>query len=361
MGPEPLGQPGVGDALSESHRLHIARAAVLAPSADNRHCFALQFSGERILLFGNGAYVGAPYHRKILSLISFGAVAENMRVRAASLGYRTEATWWPDSADAALIAELRFSPASAGESALDAAIPGRHTNRQLIFFGPRLTEVELSRFAGCVNGVEGVTLAFMDSARERAKLLRLLRVAEAERFNTRSMHHDLFSAIRFDVGWHASAEEGLPAGVLGVEPGARWAFRQLARWPVMNVLRRIGFHRALGFRAADLPCRFAPHRGVLATPWPVERGAISVGIALERLWLEAESCGLAFQPFAGPALLALPGYGDVPSAIGTCLREGWSELTAGTPLMVFRLGWAARPKLRTQRPPFERYLRTGRA
>jgi hypothetical protein len=361
MGPKPPDQPGVGDVLSPSDRLSIARAAVLAPSADNRHCFALQASGERILLFGNDAYLSAPFHRKILGLISFGAVAENMRVRAASLGYQTHFTWLPDPTDPSLIAALGFARADHSEHELDAAISRRHTNRCLSYHGPRLSEPELTGLSKGVAAIEGVSLQFMDSPASRSKLLQLLRIAEAERFNTRSMHQDLFFGIRFDVGWHGSAEEGLPPGVLGVEPGARWAFRQLARWPVMSVLRRIGLHRALGFRAADLPCRFAPHRGVIATHWPVDRGAISVGVALERLWLEAESRGLAFQPFAGPALLALPGYADVPSAIGQRLREGWSELTTGTgtPLMVFRLGWAARPGLRTQRPPFERYLRSG--
>lgn len=330
---------------------------MLAPSADNRHCFELRVSHERILLFGSEAYVSAPFHRKILSLISFGAVAENMRIRAASLGYQVDATWWPDCADSALIAELRLSPGTPGESALDAAIPRRHTNRRIIFSGPGLSEVELTRFAGCANGIEGVTLAFVDSASDRAKLLRLLRVAETERFNTQSLHNDLFSSIRFDVGWHASAEEGLPPGALGVEPGVRWAFRQLARWPVMNMLRRIGLHHALGFRAAYLPCRLAPHLAVLATHLPVDRGAPLVGMALQRLWLQAESRGLALQPFAGPGLLALPEYVDVPAGTGNRLRQGWRELSPDTPVMVFRMGVAKRSGVRSGRLAPASYLR----
>jgi hypothetical protein len=333
-----------------SDRSSIVEAAILAPSADNRHCFELDVSPERILLFGSEAYVSAPFHRKILSLISFGAVAENMRIRAASLGYRVDAAWWPDSADRTLIAELRFSPGPVAESALDAAIPRRHTNRRIIFSGPGLSEVERAPFAACVNGIEGVTLVFVDSASERAKLLRLLRVAETERFNTQSLHHELFSSIRFDVGWHASAEEGLPPGALGVEPGARWIFRQLARWPVMNRLRRIGVHHALGFRAAYLPCRLAPHRGVLATQLPVERGAPRVGMALQRIWLHAESRGLAFQPFAGPALLALAEYVEVPARTKDRLRQGWRELSPHTPLMVFRMGRAERSGVCSGRP-----------
>ncbi len=99
-------------------------------------------------------------------------------------------------------------------------------------------------------------------------------------------------------------------------------FAQLRRWPLMNMLRHAGVHHALGFRAGYLPCRLAPHRGVLTTSLPVQQGAALVGRALERLWLEAERRDLAFQPFAGAALLALPEYEEVPEKTGKRLREG---------------------------------------
>lgn len=358
MGPEPLGQPGVGDVLNESHRLHIARAAVLAPSADNRHCFALQFSGERILLFGNGAYVSAPFHRKILSLISFGAVAENMRVAAASLGYQTGITWLPDPRDPSLIAELRFAKAQRSEQELDAAISRRHTNRRLSYHGPRLSDSELAALSNGVPAIDGVSLHFMDSPSSRRKLLRLLRIAEAERFNTRPLHEELFSAVRFDVGWYNTVEEGIAPCALSVEPGMRWAFRQLGRWPVMNLLRALGLHHTLGFRAADLPCRLAPHCGVLGTTLPIERGAPAVGMALQRIWLRAASSGLALQPFAAPALLALPSYVDVPSTTKGRLRDAWHALLPDTPVMVFRMGFAKPAEGRSGRPTPSAFIRT---
>ena len=47
--------------LNAFERSRIVEAAVLAPSADNRHCFELYVSRERILLFGSEAYVGARF------------------------------------------------------------------------------------------------------------------------------------------------------------------------------------------------------------------------------------------------------------------------------------------------------------
>jgi hypothetical protein len=344
--------------LSPSEWSSIVEAAVLAPSADNRHCFELQAAHERILLFGNEAYGSAPFHRKILSLISFGAVAENMRIRLAALGYQARVIWLPDPEDPSLIAELRYARGEHFEQELDSAIPRRHTNRRLAYHGPRLSEPELAALSKAVACIEGVSLHFMDSPTSRMKLLRLLRIAEAERFNTRSLHQELFSAVRFDVGWHKTVQEGLAPCALSVEPGMRWAFRQLARWRVMNVLRRVGFHHALGFRAAYLPCRLAPHCAVLATTLPIERGAPAVGMALERIWLRAASSGLALQPFAAPALLALPGYVDVPSTTRDRLRDAWRGLLADTPVAVFRMGIAKAPEGRSGRPTSTAFIRT---
>lgn len=330
---------------------------MLAPSADNRHCFELQLSDEGVLLFGNRTYASAPFHRKVLALVSFGAVVENVRIRAAFLGYQARITWLPDPTEPSLIAEFRLAKAEPTEHELDAAIPRRHTNRRLSYHGPRLSEPELAALSKSVAGIEGISLHFMDSPASRTKLLGLLRIAEAERFNTRSLHQELFSAVRFDVGWQKTVEEGLAPCALSVEPGMRWAFRQFGRWPVMNLLRALGFHHVLGFRAAYLPCRLAPHCAVLATTLPVERGALAVGMALERIWLRAASSGLALQPFAAPALLALPGYVDVPPITRDRLGDGWRGLLTDTPVVVFRMGFAKSTEGRSGRPTPSAFMR----
>jgi hypothetical protein len=125
---------------------------------------------------------------------------------------------------------------------------------------------------------------------------------------------------------------------------------------LMNALRHVGLHYLLGFRAGYLPCRLAPHCGVLTTRLPLDQGAICAGRALERVWLTAQSAGLAFQPLVGSALLALPEYTDVPVHTGDRLRRGWRELTAETPMVVFRMGYAKRPSVRTSRRSLECYL-----
>jgi hypothetical protein len=124
----------------------------------------------------------------------------------------------------------------------------------------------------------------------------------------------------------------------------------------MQALNFIGASHALGFRAAYLPCRLAPHLGVLVTDSSPEVGAVRVGRALERVWLKAESEGLAFQPLAAAALLALPEYREVSTHAREVLTRGWRALVPGTPMMVFRMGRATPPNARTGRPPIMDYV-----
>jgi hypothetical protein len=332
------------------------QAGVQAPSADNRHCFRFEARPDGIALVAGDGYVNAPLHRSVLNRISIGAVIENMLIRAARLGYEAELHWPSGSSVPSLLAEIRLNLAAPRGNELDMAIASRHTNRSVAFSGPELSERELTEFAQLIRDIPGVRLAFCDSGRQRDALLRLVMCAETERFRVRALHRDLFSAVRFDVGWHASASEGLPPGALGVEAGMRWAFAQLRRWPLMKMLCAAGLHHVLGFRAAYLPCRLAPHRAVITTSLPMLEGAISVGRAMQRLWLLAERRGLAFQPLAGGALLALPGYDAVTTTTGERLRRDWASLTGETPLMIFRMGYAKPPQIRAGRPPLESYL-----
>jgi hypothetical protein len=137
----------------------------------------------------------------------------------------------------------------------------------------------------------------------------------------------------------------------------RQLFKTLRHWGVMRALNHVGTHRFIGLRGAYLPCRVAPHLCALATTLDLGRGAVAVGRALERVWLRATGFGMAFQPFAGAALLALEGYREVDVTTRQRLKAGWARLCAdATPLMVFRMGRSAPPPVRTSRPPVAEFL-----
>jgi hypothetical protein len=311
--------------------------------------FELRSAPGRLLLHANAAFGAAPLHRKALARLSFGAVAENLVVRGARLGYRVGVSEARDATDSSLIASLDLERVEPFDSPHETAIASRYTNRALRYRGPPLPAADLQALSRLADGLDGVTVSFADQ--DRGRVMELVRIAETARFGTRALHAELFSAIRFDVGWRDTASEGLPPAALGVEPPLRSAFAQLRHWGLMRRLRLAGVHRMLGRRAAWLPCLLSPHVGVVYTRASFERGAFAAGRALQRVWLEVERRGLALQPLAASTVLALPSYEEVPTSVRETLSRGWRALSEATPVIVFRLGRAARPAVRAGRPP----------
>lgn len=336
----------------------IVEAGILAPSADNRHLVEFESLGAAINLWGTSEFARAPFHRRVLCLIGFGAVAENMLLRASRLELAAEIDWFPDPAMPDLIGQVRLSPGSTPIDDIEAQIPRRHTNRRL-FRGPPASESERESLQAEVARIPGVSLMWFDKDGLRRRMLRILLTAEAERFRCRPLHEDLFSSVRFDVGWTATADRGLPPAALEIEAPLRRAFMALRNWPLMQALDMFGAHYLIGARAAYVPCRLAPHLCVLGTTLAMDDGCLAIGRALERVWLRATALGLAFQPFAAPALLALDGYVEVRASVRHRLASRFAELAPGlTPLIAFRMGRAGPPSARTKRLPLQHYIRS---
>ncbi|SOJ53886.1 hypothetical protein MSIMFB_01384 [Mycobacterium simulans] len=343
--------------LDSSEFVSLVEAAMLAPSADNRQTFQLEHSGSVVRVWGDETYVSGPKQRRILGLVSIGAAAENMRLRAACLGFNMEVRWFPSRDSAGLLAEIDFHrvPSTTADP-LEAAIAQRHTNRRMMFHGPALAQSELHALSAEVNGIDGVELHWLDSPERRAQILRMVRIAETDRFRCRELHDELFSAVRFDVGWKTTSDDGLPPGSLEIERWMRPMFRSLRHWNVMRLLQRVGMHHALGLRAGYLPCRLAPHVGALTTSLDTEAGPIAAGAAFERIWLRTTLLGMALQPLAGSALLALPDCEWVSPNVRSELADGWKGLAPGRlPMMLFRIGHARAPSVRTARPSPQAY------
>ena len=126
----------------------------------------------------------------------------------------------------------------------------------------------------------------------------------------------------------------------------------------------LGASVVLGLRAAWLPCRLAPHLGVVLSNGSPDRLELDAGRALERAWLAATALDLAFQPMAAPTALErqCPGGGWVSPRVRERLEAGLERIAAGRgarPCMLFRLGRAAPPSVATQRLPLEGYVDGG--
>lgn len=345
--------------LSEELR-YILESAILAPSADNRHRIRFRISEDEIRVFHTGAPVAHQGgYLRALVLLSLGAVAENLTIAASRYNILVEPAPFPDplTPNLAVVATLKRGAGMADP--LWSAIPERHTNRQVVYRGPRLGASELHALEAAAHTVPGSSLVWLDEKPLRQRALSIMRRAETERFHNRELHEELFSAIRFDAGWHATCQEGLPPGALGVEPPLRPLFALLRRWPVMYAARLLGAHYMLGWRSCDLPCRLAPNLGLLAVSHPDTPSVFNAGRAFQRIWLAATQQGRVLQPFPASALYALDGAQDegIPNDLQRSLAEGWQRLLPGqTPLMIFRMGKARPHAIHSGRGALPGYL-----
>lgn len=346
------------------HLRRILTSGILAPSAENKHDLCFRIGDDSVqLLATDCASWDRRQHRRLLAMMSYGAVIENIALRSAALGYRLTETLWPDPARPALIAELRWTAAAPVTDPLCDAIEARHTNRRF-YRRAELAPATLAHLRDAVDAVAGTQLLWLDDAACRSVALRAIRVAETERFRRRELHAELFGAVRFECGWHASTDEWLAPASLQVESPMRLPFAWLRHWSAMRAMNLVGAHVALGLRAGYLPCALAPHIGLIVTDGADGPLAdLRAGRAFQRVWLAAAGENLALQPMAAATALArqAPGHGWVSERVKARLQAWLAELCqhrAGRqPHLLFRVGRAEPPSVVAGRRPLREYVR----
>jgi hypothetical protein len=340
--------------------LFILESAVMAPSADNQHRICFQLTEDAIRVrYTQGELPQQGGYKRVLALLSLGAVAENLTVAASRFAIKTEITLFPDPAQPDWIMQIHLKSGQAEIDPLWQAIPLRHTNRQVRFSGPKMTDTERDELEAAVHACSSSQLVWLDEPARRSQALRLMRRAETERFRNHVLHEELFTAIHFDVGWRTSCPEGLPPGALGVELPLRGVFALLRHWPIMRLANVLGAHHMLGWRSCDLPCRLAPHLGWWAVKHIDSQSVFEAGRSFQRLWLAATSQGRVLQPMPASALYALDGAPaeGIPAELQRVLAEGWNaSLSGAIPLMVFRMGKAKPSSIVAGRRGVENYL-----
>lgn len=338
----------------------ILHAAVQAPSADNHHRLRFEPISEGLRVWSQpGRLANLRGYQRTLDLLSLGAVIENIDLRAGAHHLAASIELFPNR-QADLVAHIELQSATSDADPLHAAIPIRHSNRRF-FKGPPVAPAILQRIADKAGKWPACALDWLDGAEQRRKVLPLIRQAEAERFHNPILHAEMFENIRFDSGWHQTCEDALPPGALEVEALLRPFFRLLRHWPIMRLLNRMGAYKQLGWRAGDLPCRFAPHLAVISAPGLGDPEQIDAGRTFQRAWLAIAQHGLALQAMPASVLYAQETAIElgIPGQLQARLHAGWGDLLPGrTPLMVFRMGRAEAPSVVAGRHPLEHYLKT---
>ncbi|MEO8779063.1 MAG: hypothetical protein ABI389_10390 [Rhodanobacter sp.] len=330
--------------MDRDTKASILCAGIAAPSADNSQPWRFAWSGDDLDLRIDANRSGhVSDTRYVLSDLAAGACLENMIIHARSLGYAADVQTFPSDDDELWVARTRWrlEPQAGQAEPLAAAIEQRHTDRSFPWRGPISadTQAGLSAHAALIPGQR---LYWPSTPRARKAALSVIRQAETLRFKSPTLHSELFSSIRFAVGWHSTCEEGLAPRALAVEPPMRPLFQALRRPALMSMLNRFGTASVLGWRSAWLPIRLSPGLCLLVIPTTTRSDVLAGGRALQRVWLQATLAGLSVQPYAAPGVLSLgfvpvePAFEQSISRMGSALSE---LCGSGHGLVFLRLGY----------------------
>ncbi|HUY03461.1 MAG TPA: hypothetical protein VMV33_09265 [Rhodocyclaceae bacterium] len=331
--------------MNRQTKTGILCAGIAAPSADNSQPWQFAWCGDDLDLRIDASRSGhVSDTRYVLSDLAAGACLENMIIHARSLGYVADLQTFPHHDDELWVARIRWrhDPECDQSEPLAGAIEQRHTDRRFPWGGTITTDTQ-TRLNAQARQISGQRLYWPQTPRERKAALSVIRQAETLRFRSPTLHAELFSSIRFPVGWHAACEEGLAPSALAVEPPLRPVFQALRRPAMMTMLNRLGAASVLGWRSAYLPIRLSPGLCLLVIPSAARSDVLAGGRALQRVWLEATLDGLSVQPYAAAGVLSLgfvpiePAFQGALSHLGSAL----SDLCAsGNGLVFLRLGYA---------------------
>lgn len=344
--------------LNEGELRFVLESAIRAPSADNRLPIRFRVDEDAIEIRAAEELPTAGGYRELLLLLTLGALVENAHIAASTLNHRLTVTL-PQRLEAGMPL-LRLTPVDGPVAAdpLHTQLEQRHTNRRVVYRGPPLSTAERKAIAQSTERTPAARITWIEGASRRF-VIRQMTHAETERFRNRVLHAELFSAIRFDVGWNAGCPEGLPPGALQVEAPARPLFQAFRHWSIARAGNRFGAHHIFGLRSCRLPCMLAPDLGVVTVDRRDIESLVQAGRCFQRIWLELTQLGRVLQPLPAAALYALPearGEG-VPERLHQRLEGAWQqEFDGQTPVMFFRSGKAKPAQITTGRLPVEVYL-----
>ncbi len=342
----------------------MLKAGTLAPSIDN--CQPWQFSTtdssvticldhERAEFFGDYAYTA--------SYVTMGMVAENIALAASDNGLRTEVTPFPEGPDGA-VARIEFSEAEVESDPLAAFLETRCTNRNAYKKIPLSDDV--SRRLAATTAPQGAHLHLIEDRKIMRSIASLGAAVDSIIFNHPLLHANLFRWIRWNEREIRATRDGMPAGSLELSSPERLFFRMLSSWQLQKLLNLFGTHRMIGIINSGL-LTSASALGIIVMDSAENVDFFNGGRFFERVWLQATSLGLSFQPFGGvPFLLTrimMAGEAGFSKKQYVRLTKVSRELQEIVPfaeknamIILFRVGYAGQPTIRSIRRPIEEVL-----
>lgn len=228
----------------------IIEAAIQAPSGDNVQPWKLEVSGDwRTLVIFNLPELDTSYYnyRQAADYVAHGALIENIAIASRHIGYRLDVSLFPDEGNPNHVATIKFQEAQPEFDPLYEMIFKRSTNR-FPFKNGGINAEGKRRLLDAVQAIEGVTGYLLDSRGAIKNLAKVLMVNDQLVFERSEFHRFLFSQVRWTQQQIDSTKDGMPVGVLGLNPIEKLFFPLMRYWCLVRAANVFGLSKIIGLK-----------------------------------------------------------------------------------------------------------------
>ncbi len=295
----------------------IIEYGVQAPSGDNSQPWKFVITDRNEIMLYNLSDKDNP----ILnvheggSLISHGAVIQNIKIAADNFGYKTIVSYLPNILDKDLIAIISFldnkEKNKAYELSLFNSIHRRCTNRN--HYEKDLDINAITELQKTVESFNFKVIIF-DNQKDKDLVSSCICMSEEIILQTKELHELLFA----DVAWTKKEESikrhGLFVKTLEFNPVQLFVFWLCRKWKNISFLnQKIGFAHIVGNQNADI-YRSSGILGLIIIPSTERINYLRAGELLQQIWLKSTQLNLSFQPITGLFFLneRIKVFGDSP-------------------------------------------------
>jgi molybdopterin/thiamine biosynthesis adenylyltransferase len=358
----------IGTAVSPEAIRYILQAGIQAPSGDNAQPWKFSANENSIFVYLDPLADSSFFNfRQMASVISSGAVLENMRIAATAFGLDGNIEYFPDSGNPECLARLDLRFAERPKDSLHDVIWKRCTNRKLYDSKP-LPQTLIPDLNSQAASQIGCRLHLLTERPDIERLARIIYRVDRIRTEHRGLHEHLQRMIHYSDDEALRQRDGFPIGNLEAGRMGESFLRFTRPWPIMNFMNRIGLGRMVALRACQA-ARASSAAALLTVPTTGLKDFLRGGQALERVWLYLTQKGLSAQPMAAITLFwlrrQLGGSQEFSLKHQELLNDVWKDYRSlfsnvdfekEGHLMLFRLGYTRSIRHNTLRKSIDTFL-----
>ena len=348
---------------------YIIRAGIQAPSGDNAQPWKFSFKDNTILLYLDKEADNSFFNiSQIASIISCGAVLENMRIAASAFALNANINLLPSNTEDDLMATIELIHNGTSRDPLFASIWKRNTNRTFYEKKP-IPSLVLNDLKKSISDISGAKIYFVIEKDELKKLAKIIYKTDRIRTENRSLHEYLGKMIRYSHKEAIETRDGLPLKNLEAGFAGEIFLKATRPWFIMNLMNKAGIGRMVALHSFQSIIN-SSGAALITVDGMTTKDFLKGGQALERLWLAITRHGLVMQPMTAITLFWLrwqiEGEKSFAKKHRKLLQDVWEEyqslfqevnFSRKGQVMLFRFGYGEEIKYRTYRKDVNSFLK----